>query len=86
MTADLTLLQRAIKQVVADFPVYRTYLDFAGMPADADRRDITWAMTRARRSDPMSILRLRFPAEHADGGNGTTTDARAQHSAAPASR
>jgi (1->4)-alpha-D-glucan 1-alpha-D-glucosylmutase len=54
MTADLTraLLQRAIRQVVASFPVYRTYLDFAGMPADADRRDIAWAMTRARRSDP----------------------------------
>jgi (1->4)-alpha-D-glucan 1-alpha-D-glucosylmutase len=54
MTADLTraLLQRAIRQVVANFPVYRTYLDFVGMPADADRRDIAWAMTRARRSDP----------------------------------
>jgi (1->4)-alpha-D-glucan 1-alpha-D-glucosylmutase len=54
MTADLTraLLQRAIRQVVANFPVYRTYLDLAGMPADADRRDIAWAMTRARRSDP----------------------------------
>jgi (1->4)-alpha-D-glucan 1-alpha-D-glucosylmutase len=54
MTADLTrvLLQRAIRQVVVNFPVYRTYLDFAGMPADADRRDIAWAMTRARRSDP----------------------------------
>ncbi|HEY1888448.1 MAG TPA: malto-oligosyltrehalose synthase [Roseiarcus sp.] len=54
MTADLTraLLQRAIRQVVANFPVYRTYLDFAGMPADADRRDIAWAMTRARRCDP----------------------------------
>ena len=54
MTADLTraLLQRAIRQVVAHFPVYRTYLDFTGMPADADRRDVAWAMTRARRSDP----------------------------------
>jgi (1->4)-alpha-D-glucan 1-alpha-D-glucosylmutase len=54
MTADLTraLLQRAIRQVVANLPVYRTYLDFVGMPADADRRDIAWAMTRARRSDP----------------------------------
>ena len=54
MTADLTraLLQRAIRHVVANFPVYRTYLDFTGMPADADRRDIAWAMTRARRSDP----------------------------------
>jgi (1->4)-alpha-D-glucan 1-alpha-D-glucosylmutase len=54
ITADLTraLLQRAIKQVVASFPVYRTYLDFAGPPAEADRRDIAWALTRARRSDP----------------------------------
>src|ERR1700729_61488 len=54
MTADLTrrLLQRADKQVVANFPVYRTYLDFAGPPAEADRRDIAWALTRARRSDP----------------------------------
>src|ERR1700729_1497287 len=49
MTADLTraLLQRAIRQVVASFPVYRTYLDFAGPPAEADRRDIAWALTRA---------------------------------------
>ena len=54
MSADLTraLLQRAIKQIVANFPVYRTYLDLAGLPADADRRDIAWAMTRARRFDP----------------------------------
>jgi (1->4)-alpha-D-glucan 1-alpha-D-glucosylmutase len=54
MTADLTraLLQRAIRQVVASFPVYRTYLDFAGPPAEADRRDIAWAIARARRSDP----------------------------------
>jgi (1->4)-alpha-D-glucan 1-alpha-D-glucosylmutase len=54
MTADLTraLLQRAIRQVVASFPVYRTYLDFAGEPAEADRRDIAWAIARARRSDP----------------------------------
>jgi len=53
MTADLTraLLQRAIKQVVANLPVYRTYLDFAGTPADADHRDIAWAITRARRFD-----------------------------------
>ena len=81
MTADLTraLLQRAIKQVVANFPVYRTYLDFAGMPADADRRDIAWAMTRARRvRSGCSPIRLRFRAEHADGGNGTTAYAGAQ--------
>ena len=34
MTADLTrgLLQRAIKEIVAYFPVYRTYVDLAGTP------------------------------------------------------
>ena len=34
MTADLTrsILQRAIKQVVANFPVYRTYVDLTGSP------------------------------------------------------
>jgi (1->4)-alpha-D-glucan 1-alpha-D-glucosylmutase len=54
MTADLTraLLQRAIKQIVASFPVYRTYIDLSGSPTEADRRDIVWAVTRARRSDP----------------------------------
>jgi (1->4)-alpha-D-glucan 1-alpha-D-glucosylmutase len=54
MTADLTrsILQRAIKQVVANFPVYRTYVDLTASPSDADRRDIAWAMTRARRFDP----------------------------------
>ena len=54
MTADLTrsILQRAIKQVVANFPVYRTYVDLSGSPSDADRRDIAWALKRARRFDP----------------------------------
>ena len=54
MTADLTraLLQRAIKQMVASFPVYRTYVDFSGSPAEADRRDVARASARARRIDP----------------------------------
>ncbi len=54
MTADLTrgILQRAIRQTVAHFPVYRTYLDLAGEPDEADLRDIAWAIARARRSDP----------------------------------
>ena len=54
MTSDLTatLLRRAIKELVAAFPVYRTYVDFAGAPSDADRRDIVWALARARRADP----------------------------------
>ncbi len=54
MTADLTraILQRAVKQVVANFPVYRTYVDLTGSPSDADRRDVAWAVARARRFDP----------------------------------
>ena len=54
MTADLTraILQRTIKHVVANFPVYRTYLDFDGTPSEADRRNVSWAVTRARRQDP----------------------------------
>jgi (1->4)-alpha-D-glucan 1-alpha-D-glucosylmutase len=54
MTADLTraLLTRAIKAIVACFPVYRTYVNLSGALAEADRRDIAWAVTRARRFDP----------------------------------
>jgi (1->4)-alpha-D-glucan 1-alpha-D-glucosylmutase len=54
MTADLTraLLRRAIKEIIASFPVYRAYVDFDGAPDDADRRDIIWAIARARRADP----------------------------------
>ena len=54
MTADFTrnILQRAIKQIVACFPVYRTYIDMDGAQGEADRRDLDWAMTQARRGDP----------------------------------
>ena len=54
MTADLTraLLTRAIKAIVACFPVYRTYVDLSGALTEADRRDIAWALARARRFDP----------------------------------
>ncbi len=51
-TADFTrnLLQRAIREVVAAFPVYRTYIDRDGKPSDTDRRDLDWAFTTARRA------------------------------------
>ncbi len=54
MTADLTraILTRAIKAIIACFPVYRTYVDLSGALAEADRRDIAWAVARARRFDP----------------------------------
>ena len=53
MTADFTrnILQRAIKQIVASFPVYRTYIDMDGAQEDADRRDLDWAMAQARHSE-----------------------------------
>jgi (1->4)-alpha-D-glucan 1-alpha-D-glucosylmutase len=49
--ADFTqnLLRRAIKQIIACFPVYRTYLDGNGELDAADQRDIAWALARARR-------------------------------------
>lgn len=51
-TADFTnnVLHRALRQIIACFPVYRTYID-GGVPADADRRDIDWAVAHARRVD-----------------------------------
>jgi (1->4)-alpha-D-glucan 1-alpha-D-glucosylmutase len=54
MTTDFTrqILQRALKQVIASFPVYRTYLDTSGVWTEADQRDLDWAVSRARRDDP----------------------------------
>src|SRR5204862_112603 len=52
-TADFTrnILQRALKEIVACFPVYRTYVDGAAQPTEADRRDIDWAAAHARRNE-----------------------------------
>jgi (1->4)-alpha-D-glucan 1-alpha-D-glucosylmutase len=49
-TADFTqnILRRAIREVVACFPVYRTYVDYKGAPTEDDRRDLDWAMKQAR--------------------------------------
>ena len=50
-TADFTenLIERALKEVIAAFPVYRTYVDAAGKPTADDRRDIDWALAQAPR-------------------------------------
>ncbi|HZU91924.1 MAG TPA: malto-oligosyltrehalose synthase, partial [Stellaceae bacterium] len=52
-TADFTrnILHRALREVVASFPVYRTYLDMEGRPSEADRRDLDWAIAQARRNE-----------------------------------
>ncbi|HZP89256.1 MAG TPA: malto-oligosyltrehalose synthase [Burkholderiales bacterium] len=48
-TRDFThnILRNALAEVVACFPVYRTYV--AGSVSDSDRRDIEWAVGQARR-------------------------------------
>ncbi|MBP2230544.1 (1-_4)-alpha-D-glucan 1-alpha-D-glucosylmutase [Azospirillum agricola] len=51
-TADFTsnILHHALKETIARFPVYRTYVD-GGVPSDLDRRDIDWAVSQARKAE-----------------------------------
>lgn len=53
-TRDFTLpgITAALVEVVAQFPVYRTYIDEQGA-SEEDRRDLDWAFARARRYAPM---------------------------------
>ena len=66
MTADITraILERAIKAIIACFPVYRTYVDLAGALSEADRRDIAWAVKRARKFE-LDVLRRRSTSSRA---------------------
>jgi (1->4)-alpha-D-glucan 1-alpha-D-glucosylmutase len=52
-TADFTrnILQRALREVLACFPVYRIYVDAQGPASETDRRDLDWAISWARRDD-----------------------------------
>jgi (1->4)-alpha-D-glucan 1-alpha-D-glucosylmutase len=52
-TADFTrnILQRGLKEIIACFPVYRTYVDGRTEPSEADRRDLDWAVALARRNE-----------------------------------
>ena len=73
-TRDYTLntLRRALAEVIANFPVYRTYLA-GGAAAEQDRRHIDWAIGRARRrsraADPslFEFIRRALLAEPAPG-------------------
>ena len=58
-TRDFTFnaLREAIKEIVAHFPVYRTYVDERGASAQ-DRRYIDWAIARARSRDRASEARI----------------------------
>jgi (1->4)-alpha-D-glucan 1-alpha-D-glucosylmutase len=53
-TADFTrnILQRGLAAIVAGFPVYRTYVDAAAAPTEADRHDLAHAVAEARRAEP----------------------------------
>jgi (1->4)-alpha-D-glucan 1-alpha-D-glucosylmutase len=52
---DITraLLKEAIRETVANFPVYRTYIDARGQISDSDRQYIGEAIARAKRRNPM---------------------------------
>jgi (1->4)-alpha-D-glucan 1-alpha-D-glucosylmutase len=52
-TADFTqnVLRRALREIVACFPVYRIYIDSEGSPTVEDRRDFDWAMKQARANE-----------------------------------
>jgi (1->4)-alpha-D-glucan 1-alpha-D-glucosylmutase len=52
-TADFTqnVLRRGVREIVACFPVYRTYVDTDGAPTPEDRRDLGWAMKQARANE-----------------------------------
>src|SRR5208337_4962041 len=77
-----TVLQRAIKQIVACFPVYRTYIKFDSDQDSDDWRDLDWALTQARRFDPnidpsvfdflRNLLSGRLTAAPKSGFNRTT--------------
>ena len=56
-TRDFTLvgLRQALREIVACFPVYRTYVDWHGISAE-DRRDLDWAVAHGRRRSDRSDL------------------------------
>jgi (1->4)-alpha-D-glucan 1-alpha-D-glucosylmutase len=56
-TRDFTLvgLRQALREIVACFPVYRTYIDWRGSRAE-DRRDLEWAVAHGRRRSDRSDL------------------------------
>ncbi len=56
-TRDFTLtgLREALADLIACFPVYRTYITAAGARAE-DRRDLDWALSQARRASNLVDL------------------------------
>ncbi|MGH8168676.1 MAG: malto-oligosyltrehalose synthase, partial [Woeseiaceae bacterium] len=50
---SLTALRQALSDVIANFPVYRTYVTGKQTSAE-DRRDLDWAVSKARKTAPTS--------------------------------
>lgn len=79
LTRDYTLvgLRQALREIVACFPVYRTYVDRRG-PSSEDIRDIEWAIGRARKRSTRAdnsvfdfirdVLLLSAPLRRQKGG------------------
>jgi len=59
--SDITIygIRRALVEVMAHFPVYRTYMD-KDVASEADRSYITIAIERAKQSSPGLLNELRF--------------------------
>jgi (1->4)-alpha-D-glucan 1-alpha-D-glucosylmutase len=76
-TRDYTLqgLTQALAEVVAAFPVYRTYVDARGAQPD-DRRDIAWAVAQARKrwdrpgGEIFDFIEAMLTADYAGAGHG----------------
>ncbi len=53
----LTALREALMEVVARFPVYRTYVTAAGASSE-DRRDVDWAVAQAKKHSPAAEISI----------------------------
>jgi (1->4)-alpha-D-glucan 1-alpha-D-glucosylmutase len=88
MTADLTrpILERAIRATIANFPVYRTYVDLAGTPDEADLRHIACDCAGAPQRPRSPSVGLRFPRGGADSQRRRAAGEGAQPHRGPALR
>ncbi|MGH8011045.1 MAG: malto-oligosyltrehalose synthase, partial [Candidatus Binataceae bacterium] len=83
---DFTLnsLGRALAEVIASFPVYRSYVTAAGTLTDDDRRAIQYAVSLAKRRNPAlstatfdflgSVLLLEYPEGISEEDRGARLD------------
>ncbi len=79
------LLETVLRETIACFPVYRTYIDDRGQYNDRDRAFIHYAVSRAKRLNPgvdasgfdflrETLLLNRYRSDRGDGGAGLDPD------------